>query len=334
MKLTEQLAIEHEIDAPIRQWKWLTGEDFKQIDRERTVCLVSFSPLEVHGPHLPVVTDRLEARALSLRTAQMLSERHPEYEFLELPPMYVATDVLPYSGSVHFRASTIVNVVYDLARSLNAQGFDKLWIMSFHGGPRHWAALEAGAALANERHGAKALSVFSMLIGELAGGSTDLAEILGHIPGMTREMLEGDQHGGLLETSLMLHLVGDREGLIKPYRHLPRAIPSSKGGAAAGTDEGGALERAITLLKNVRETVGFYEKHTYSGDPASATPEFGAAFVEELSKMTADALEPVMLGQRSLETCRSPLWPLRSLLTNDTFAELFLRLIGHKNEVW
>ena len=332
MILTEQAAREHQVDAPLRQWKWLTGEDFKTIDRERTVCLVSFSPLEVHGPHLPVVTDRLEARALSLRTAEILSARHPDVEFLELPPMYVATDVLPQAGSINFRASTIVRVVEDLVRSVSAQGFDKIWIMSFHGGPRHWAALEAGAASANAQFGAQALSVFSMLIGELSGGSTDLAEILGHIDGVTPELLEGDQHAGLLETSLMLHLV---ESYVKPYTHLPRNVPTQGlGGAAAGTDTGNLFERARTLIGNVRHMVDYYETQTYSGDPARATPELGAAFLDELSTMTADALEDVLLDRRQLDTCRSPLWPLRALLTNDRFAEVFLKLIGHTSKVW
>lgn len=332
MLLTEQSSREHQVDAPLRQWKWLTGEDFEAIDRDRTVCLVSFSPLEVHGPHLPVVTDRLEARALSLRTAEILSARHPDYEFLELPPMYVATDVLPLAGSVNFRASTIVRVVEDLVRSVHAQGFSKIWIMSFHGGPRHWAALEAGAFGANAKYGAQALSVFSMLIGELANGSTDLAEILGHVDGVTPELLEGDQHAGLLETSLMLHLVGS---YVRPHAHLPRVVPTEgTGGAAAGTNEGSTLDRAAKLIENVRHTVKYYEKHTYSGDPARATPELGAAFMDELSGMTADALEDVLLGRRHLDTCRSPLWPLRALLTNDRFAEVFLKLIGHVSQVW
>jgi hypothetical protein len=50
--------------------------------------------------------------------------------------------------------------------------------------------------------------------------------------------------------------------------------------------------------------------------------------------MTADALEDVLLGRRHLDTCRSPLWPLRALLTNDRFAEIFLKLIGHASQVW
>jgi creatinine amidohydrolase/Fe(II)-dependent formamide hydrolase-like protein len=71
----------------VRDWQYLTGHDFQKIDPRKTVVTVTCSPLEVHGPHLPVVADNFEAEALTTRIIELLGERHPEILFLRLPPM-------------------------------------------------------------------------------------------------------------------------------------------------------------------------------------------------------------------------------------------------------
>ena len=48
-----------ESPRPLR-WEALTKKDFDAIDRSRAVVLLTCSPLEVHGPHLPLGADALE----------------------------------------------------------------------------------------------------------------------------------------------------------------------------------------------------------------------------------------------------------------------------------
>ena len=43
------------------RWESLTKTEFDTLDREKTVVLLTCSPLEVHGPHLPMGADALEA---------------------------------------------------------------------------------------------------------------------------------------------------------------------------------------------------------------------------------------------------------------------------------
>ena len=45
-------------------WESLTKRDFDTIDRSRAVVLVTCSPIEVHGPHLPMGADALESEGL------------------------------------------------------------------------------------------------------------------------------------------------------------------------------------------------------------------------------------------------------------------------------
>ena len=107
----------------IREWKDLTGPAIEALDRRNTVVVVTCSPLEVHGPHLPVSADMAEAEGLLERTMEMLLERHPEIGFVHLPPIFVAADVLPHRGSLRFRASTVTRVLTELGTTLATQGF-------------------------------------------------------------------------------------------------------------------------------------------------------------------------------------------------------------------
>lgn len=58
------------------RWEALTKKDFDGIDRERAVVLVTCSPLEVHGPHLPMGADALEGEGLTERMLRFLPERN------------------------------------------------------------------------------------------------------------------------------------------------------------------------------------------------------------------------------------------------------------------
>lgn len=44
-----------------------------ELDREKTVFLISVSPIEVHGPHLPVGTDVFIAEELMGLTLKLLT---------------------------------------------------------------------------------------------------------------------------------------------------------------------------------------------------------------------------------------------------------------------
>ena len=58
------------------RWETLTKKQFDQIDRAQAVVMVTCSPLEVHGPHLPLGADAIEGEGLAERGVGFLSERH------------------------------------------------------------------------------------------------------------------------------------------------------------------------------------------------------------------------------------------------------------------
>ena len=72
-------------DGTPRPWGSLTKRAFDALERPATVVVVTCSPLEVHGPHLPLAADPLQADALAERVWEQLPERHRARPRLALP---------------------------------------------------------------------------------------------------------------------------------------------------------------------------------------------------------------------------------------------------------
>lgn len=317
----------------VHDWPLLTQTELSRIDPRNAVVLVTCSPIEVHGPHLPMGADYLEAEAISHRAAELLLARQPQLHALHLPPIYVAADVVPQPGSLQFRTSTITRVLTDLGRSLTKQGFRHIWVTSFHGGPRHWVAIEVAADQVNRRWGGAMIPVFSLMINRLTGGNSDVADLLAHVAGLPTEVLRGDTHAGTVETAMLMHLL---DGRVDPrFEDLPRRTVSlrlQELGRRPLTDRGhpGLTE----LLRGFYYKLKYFETDTYAGDPRHATPEMGARLLEHLAELAAEALEEVWEGRLPPEQCRSPLWPLRWFFTNETLSWLVERAVGYRNRVF
>ncbi|MFO0553794.1 MAG: creatininase family protein [Polyangiaceae bacterium] len=302
-------------------WSELRGPELERLDRASTVVTVAVSPLEVHGPHLPLATDALEARALLDATLEELMRRDPKLVHLRVPTLHLGTDVLPRAGSVSVRPSTIVRVVEDLARSLARQGFERILVGNFHAGPRHLVALEVACDRASRRYGARVVSLFSFLVTRLAATKTSLATLFADIPGVSEAALAHDAHAGLLETSLLLHLRG---ALVSPeFRALPELVDPGMLGGGSGL---------IATVRAIAKSMRHYQANTYAGAPATATAETGAAMLERIARFSADQVEALWRGElgvgRDLPATRSPLWRYRHLYLRERAGRLFERLLG------
>jgi creatinine amidohydrolase/Fe(II)-dependent formamide hydrolase-like protein len=316
--------------ARVREWQYLSGPDFEKMDREKTVVMLACSPLEVHGPHLPVGADNIEADYLSLRAMEMINGKRPEMEFVHLPPLYTAADVTPYAGSMMFRPSTIIAAVSDIGRTLGKQGFKHIWISSFHGGPRHFVPMEIAADRCNRRYGTRMISAFSLLVSRLTKGGSDLTKILSEIPGLKADDLEGDTHGGLIETSMLLHICGK---YVKPgFKDLPRRtvdiMLQEQGKPPLRQDS------AMDLIRSFKPKLNYFETETYAGKPQLGSAETGERIIDILARHTADALLDVYDGKIPLEECHSPLWPVRWIFASRTAGWLFERFVNYQNRIF
>ncbi|MBX3025999.1 creatininase family protein [bacterium] len=316
-------------EPTLLRWETLTKRKFDQLDRDNCVVMVTCSPLEVHGPHLPFGADALEGEGLARRLLRFLPERHQGKTFLQLPFIYAATDTVPHPGSLFFRPSTTQAVLRDLGRTLAAQGFKTILVSNFHGSPRHFLAIEAACARVSRERGIRMVCIFSVLLKRLTGGSSELYDVLGQLPGVRREDLVGDTHGGLVETSQLLAL--HPEWVERDYADLPRRTVDgwlAERGEAPPPIERGKPAGILTMIRAFRGGLRFFRAETYAGAPGSASPELGERILDRLGEQGAAAVAEILDGELPPSEWHSPLWTQRFWFTNPLMVRFFNRVLG------
>ena len=316
-------------DPVLLRWETLTKTKFDQLDRSDCVVMVTCSPLEVHGPHLPFGADALEGEGLSRRMLSFLPDRHRRKTFLQLPFIYAATDTVPHPGSLYFQPSTTQAVLRDLGRTLAAQGFRDVLVSNFHGSPRHFLAIEQACAAVSRERGIRMVCLFSILITRLTGGSAELYETLGQLQGVNRNDLVGDTHGGLVETSQLLAL--HPEWVERDYAALPRQTVDTwlaARGEPPASMQAGKPAGILAMIKVFTSTLRFFRAETYSGAPGAASAELGERILDTLAEKAAEAVTEILDGTLPPAQWHSPLWKQRFWFINPLMVRVFNRLLG------
>ena len=175
----------------------------------------------------------------------------------------------------------------------------------------------------------EALGIFSLLIAKLTDGSTSLETVLGELEGTSSDKLRGDTHGGAVETSLLLHLLGEK---VREHRELPQRTVEKD------LEERNAPPLRETnilgIVRGFREKLQYFMRESYAGDPAHATPELGAQMLEVLAGHAADALQALWEERLDPAECHSPLWKLRWVFTVPAIGAAFERAIGYRSQVF
>ncbi|MEW6663476.1 MAG: creatininase family protein [Bacillota bacterium] len=287
----------------------------KELDREKTVCLMAVSPLEAHGPHLPLGTDVSVAEEVQRRLIARISER-PGFRCLVLPPLYAGSDVVPYRGSVNVPAPAFKNLLLAYAGALAAQGFRYLLVTDNHGGPGHQIAMEKAARQAWRKWRFYLLNPFGRIYRKMVCHDRDFLARIDLAPGTCGD--DADSHAGTNETSLLLAI--DSNLVDANYRQVPANRPKPLPGlprllsrlarlaAAAG------LKPAAQELDHLAATlawVGDRQMLPYMGDPALASREAGERMLEAHMTEAMNMLEEALSGQLVYTT--PLLWWLRLL---------------------
>jgi creatinine amidohydrolase len=256
----------------------LTAMDVKGLHRERTCLVLPISPIEEHGPHLPLNTDIVGAEGVARRLCAALSDRHPGWTFLFYPPIPIGSGCFTYPGSAEVRASAVRAVVEDVALSFAQHGFRRLILASHHGGPGHNVALETAARTIERRSRMQVLSLAGRLIVDLYfnGGLKAFYREL-DIPLAQQQELDQDCHGGAFETSEMLTLRPDlvRDGWQTMPAHV---VPLHTFGY------GDVLHQ--------------HGHQGYFGAPAHASAELGEAYLSFLVGRLLPDAERFLAGRR------------------------------------
>jgi creatinine amidohydrolase len=258
------------------------------LDRERTVVVLTVSPLEQHGPHLPVGVDAFTARHFAAVIAERLVASRPGWTVVLAPTLYLGSFTFDSVGTVRVRQRVVRDAVVDYGASLARAGFRFILVANGHGGPGHLAALEEASAIVSRRRGVTMASFTGHLAWEfLRGRYLDKIEAaLGRaLTAEERRAFCDDAHGGWWETSLMLLL---RPDLVDArYRDLPPARYSWP-------------ERVVPNYPLRNGGRG------YVGHPALADPAFARATTDVLVDEAMRMVEGLLEGRMRPADRRSP----------------------------
>ena len=268
------------------------------LDRDRTVVILSVSPLETHGPHLPLGVDAFTARYFSEAIAERVVASRPGWVVVLAPTLHVGSFTFDTIGTVRVRQRVVRDLVVDYGRALARAGFRHILVSNGHGGPGHLVALEEAAAIVSRRHRVTMASFTGHLAWEFLRGRL-LPQIeagLGRPLSPTeREAFSEDAHGGWWETSLMLAL---RPDLVDDgYRTLPAARYTLR-------------ERLVPNYPLRHGGPG------YVGHPAMADPTFARATTDALLVEAMTVVDGLLDGRIRPAERRSPFFVIPFFRTN------------------
>jgi creatinine amidohydrolase len=220
------------------RWEELTAADFLQaVKNAQDTCLLPFGILEKHGPHLPLGTDLLNVRYLSLTAAaQEYAVIFPEYYFGQI------FEAKHQPGTVAYSLQLQLQLLQETTDEMARNGCKKVLIVNGHGGNEYLLPLFAQAQL--ERQHDYVVYVYWPLARE-TGRPTVKDKV--------------DMHACESETS---HTMVSRPDLV----HLDR-VPN----------ESGKDQARQKLPQDVYTGIWWYARfpNHYSGDASTASKELG-----------------------------------------------------------
>lgn len=290
----------------------MTLPEIEALERDKTIFLMAVSPIEVHGPHLPLGTDIFVAEELLRRYSAALQEEYPGYTLVGLPPLYLGADALPVKGSLSVPAPLVRKVLLSYVKGLAAQGFRYLFLADNHGGPRHQLGIESASRKAWRKHRFYLVNPFNHEFRLMIQHDPAFLKETGLGPGTCGD--DADAHAGTNETSLMLQAAPDQ--VRASWRTVSPSLPPPPAGAVL------FLRRLLSLfsrtlgedLKHLAYTlswVGDPRMKPYMGAPALASAAAGEAMLQARTRIAMGFFRQALAGE---EIRIAPLlWGLRFL---------------------
>jgi creatinine amidohydrolase len=244
------------------KWEELTGADFASALRQsQGTCLLPFGIIEKHGPQLPLGTDLINVRYVSVHAAEKeFAVVFPEYYFGQIFEARHEPGTMAYSPRLQ------LELLQETTDEMARNGCKKILIVNGHGGNNHLLPYFAQAQLASPHD----YVVYVYMRGE-------------YPPGRPPLKTKVDAHAGESETA---HTMISRPDLV----HMDRA-----------SSESGADLNRLDLPQGVYTGIWWYAKfpNHYAGDGSAATKELGEFDMNAWTDSIANAIRAVKSDQES-----------------------------------
>jgi creatinine amidohydrolase len=245
----------------------LSWKEVDALDRNKTVYILSLSPIEEHGPHLPCGTDFFAATDFTELAAQMLEQQHPDFNWVIYPPIPLGcTDMAAdFPGTVSLRGKTLLRMLTDILSSIARHGFKYIAISNHHLDLGHFKAILLAIKKVEKKYPVKIIEPAGMTI----HSDTEKKDFYN---GLSPVDMKNEIHAGFQETSFILYKYPQ---LVKPLFKtlLPVFVNIEQ-----------AFRKGKNTLKKMEANDG------YIGSPAQATESFGKIHYETGGKLMADSI--------------------------------------------
>ena len=231
---------------------------------KESIIVLPLGAIEQHGPHLPLNTDFVVADEVSRAAVNAVGQETQAW-LLPTLPFTKSNEHAWSAGTMWLSASTLMAVLDDIARSVASTPARKLLFVNGHGGN------SALTAMMNReirlKWGLQTFLAHPHMPAD-QGGSSAASEL-----GM-------GVHGGMDETSVMLHLRPDLVDMSLAVRRVPEKLAENEHVRFGGRVAFGWLSNDF-----------FPEGHI--GDPTGANAEVGKTMFDSAASSLGDALREI-----------------------------------------
>jgi creatinine amidohydrolase len=245
------------------KWEELTAGDFvRAIRQAQGTCLLPFGILEKHGPQLPIGTDLINVRYVSLHGAtQEYAVVYPEYYFGQI------FEAKHEPGTIAYSARLQLELLQETTNEMARNGCKKIIIVNGHGGNNSLLPYFAQSQMAERRD-------YVVYVYQRHGWPE----------GRPAMKSATDEHAGESETS---HVMVSRPDLV----HMDRAATES-----------GADQKRQDLPPGVYTGIWWYAKFPehYAGDATGANRTLGEFDMKAWADGVANTIRAVKADQVSL----------------------------------
>jgi len=244
---------------PSRRLSELRASDLLDHLNESSILVLPMGAIEQHGPHLPFSTDLEIARACAEAVVEQVGEEHDLW-LLEPLAFTKSNEHAGTPGTFWLGPETLLRVLDDIGRSMAATPAKKLAFLNGHGG--NSSLINVACRELRLHHGLETFLMHPNVPPDQGGPSSE-------------EELGFGVHGGVGETSIMLHLRPDLVRMNLASRNVPEHLAENDHVKFGGTVSFGWL-------------ASDFGPDGHIGDPTGATPERGKqSFDAAVSRLSA-----------------------------------------------
>ena len=261
--------------SSIIKFEELSWKKIEDLDKKKTIVFLPISPMEEHGPHLPVGTDYLISYQAASDAIRILNKERSGLKYILFPaiPLGFCGFNTDFPGSISSSGNTIKNIIIDIGSNLAKHGFKYLIICTYHMSLPHLRAIYSAMKKLERKYDIKCYEPWSPYF---YGGMIEKNEPeLGF--DTTKEV-----HAGFRETSLIKYQYPYL--LDKSYKTLQSIYRD--------------LNSPKVIYKKFKD-LGL--KDGYVGSPARADADYGRWFYGETVNTYIKAAKDLFDGKKLLD---------------------------------